>query len=155
MKTRLRRLIRSRQTGVAAVELALVLPVLVVLLTSALLFGRIFWYYTVTQKAAHDAARYIASIPANEMRSQGRVSAYTQVGRDIAMAETADLDLHDIPTVSVRCDAWECVGGTAPQNVGVRLQMRVHDDIFGLQPTGGDGDGWLLTAEVNMPYVGD
>lgn len=55
MKTSHRR--HRRQRGIAALELALVMPVL---LTLPLYFGRLFWYYAALQKGAQNAVRYPA-----------------------------------------------------------------------------------------------
>jgi Flp pilus assembly protein TadG len=47
----------TRQRGVAAVEFAILVPLLLILLTAPLYIGRVLWHYTVIHKAAHDAAR--------------------------------------------------------------------------------------------------
>jgi len=49
---------RRRQSGAAMVELALLLPLLVLLLLGTVHFGLIMFYYTRVDKAVHDAARY-------------------------------------------------------------------------------------------------
>lgn len=146
---------QKRQFGIAAVELALVLPVLVLLMTGALLGGRLFWHYTVAQKAAHDAARYMATIPANDMRSPARAEYAADIAHEIAVQETSDLKLRDKPVTLVQCGAYECRGGAVlPETVRVRVEMHVHDDIFNIQPPRGS-DGWFIWAEITMPYPGD
>jgi Flp pilus assembly protein TadG len=49
---------RKRQAGAAIVELALLLPLLVLLLLGTVHFGLAMFYYTRVDKAVHDAARY-------------------------------------------------------------------------------------------------
>lgn len=49
-----------RQQGVAAVEFALVLVILLVIVAAIIEFGRIFWYDTALTKATRDGARQMA-----------------------------------------------------------------------------------------------
>ena len=58
---------RARQKGVAAIELALILLFFMGLLPIVLLFGRALFMYTVVQKSAQDAARYMATLPLQQM----------------------------------------------------------------------------------------
>ncbi len=51
---------RARQSGVALVELALVLPLLIVLAVMVTEFGRAFLYYNTLAKSLRDAVRYLA-----------------------------------------------------------------------------------------------
>jgi hypothetical protein len=52
---------------VAAIELALILLFFMGLLPIVLLFGRALFMYTVVQKSAQDAARYMATLPLQQM----------------------------------------------------------------------------------------
>ncbi|MDT1837773.1 pilus assembly protein, partial [Acinetobacter baumannii] len=45
---------RRKERGSAAVEAAIVLPALILFLAVPLFLARIFWYYSVAEKAAHD-----------------------------------------------------------------------------------------------------
>jgi hypothetical protein len=49
--------------GSAAVETAILVPVLIVILLGAVDFGRIFYAYIVSSSAAHEAAVYAARFP--------------------------------------------------------------------------------------------
>jgi Flp pilus assembly protein TadG len=46
--------------GVAAIEFALVLILLLMILAAAIEFGRVFWYYTALTKATRDGARQMS-----------------------------------------------------------------------------------------------
>lgn len=52
---------RGRQTGVALVEFALVLPLLLLLSLTVAELGRAFWHYKVLVQSARESARYLAA----------------------------------------------------------------------------------------------
>lgn len=138
-----------RQRGVAAVEFAIMLPLLLLLLAAPLSMGRILWHYTVAQKAAHDAARYLASVPDGEMRTPALAPFAAQVARDIAVAEMVDLNPGSInPVVTVACNGGTCAGGAAPVLVRVIILMEISDPIFGLNF--GSEFGMVVTADVTL-----
>ena len=72
----------------------------------------------------------------------------------IVMAEIAELDpdaLVDEPVVE--CGAVVCGRtGTTPATVHVIVTVQIFDTFFGAVDTG--RDGWTLTADVTLPYVG-
>lgn len=148
---------RRRQRGVAAVELAIVLPILFVMMSVPIFFGRYFWHYTVAHKAAADAARYLSSISVREMRSSVLSEAARKTAYDIAAEEIADLATGgDAPTIGVYCGtSKDCngYGPTAmPSTVEVRVDMDMFDNIFGAVNTG--FYGWNITARAEVAYVG-
>jgi len=49
---------RHQHQKLDAVELALILPDFLILLTFSLFIGRLFWHYSVMERAANNAARY-------------------------------------------------------------------------------------------------
>lgn len=146
-----------RQGGAAAVELALLLPILVLLLMFPLFYARYFWYYTAVQKAANDAARYLSTISEKEMRMPTLAQAAAAVANDIAKAEIAELTSSPLPSfIDVRCGTRACGGvgdGALPQTVAVTVEVTFADDIFRAVNTG--PLGWRVTAEVEMRYVGN
>lgn len=84
MKAPCRKSCPRRQDGVAAIELALILLFFMGLLPVVLLFGRALLAYTAMQKSAHDAARYLATLPLSQMArgdtaNQGAVFARQMV----------------------------------------------------------------------------
>jgi Flp pilus assembly protein TadG len=52
-----------RQKGVAAIEMAIVLPLLVLIFTGMIEYGRLMWHYDALAKATRDAARFLAEEP--------------------------------------------------------------------------------------------
>jgi Tfp pilus assembly protein PilW len=144
-----------RQRGIAAVELALVLPAFVLLLAATVFLGRTLYHYQVMQKAAHDATRYLASAPALEVSSSARMAGTVAIAKAIADAEIADLHTGGAPpVVSVMCNSGgACAGFSIPVNVGVRIESLLGDDLVPVNPYGLNGVD--LTAQATMRYVGN
>lgn len=142
-----------RARGAVAVEMALVLPLLVLLVTTLIFFARFFWYYSVMQKSAHDAARFLSTASQVEMRTTGAPIAL--VARSIADAGTAVLvPAVDAMAIDVQCNFSTC-GFAVPTTVRVVIQTRMRDTIFGPLTSAFYGeDGLLLVADVTMRYAG-
>ncbi|HEX8480198.1 MAG TPA: TadE/TadG family type IV pilus assembly protein [Telluria sp.] len=143
----------TRQRGVAAIEFAILVPVLLILLTAPLYVGRVLWHYTVVQKAAHDAARYLSTVPEAEMRSIALAPSAAALADSIIQAELADLNTGSgPPSVTVMCNGRACSGVTAWSTVSVYIETEMRDPFFG---TGYGGvDGLVITADVQMKYIG-
>jgi uncharacterized membrane protein len=147
---------QRRQRGSAAIEAALVLPIFVAFLTFPIYYARCFWHYTVAQKAAQDAARYLSQVSAAEMRSRRLAQAAAGIALDIAQREIAELSPGSvIDTPVVQCDFLPCGTsiGTIPSSVRVYITFSMHDNIFGVVPDG--RYGLVVTADAPMRYVGN
>ena len=77
---------RSRESGQAMVEFALVLPILMMVLWGAIDFGRAYWSYQQLSSAASEGARK-AAVSRAEDDPEGTVVAWT---KDAAPNLTAD-----------------------------------------------------------------
>jgi hypothetical protein len=154
MKTRIARI--RRQRGVAALELALILPIFLILLSLPLYFGRIFWHYTVAQKAAHDAARYLSSVPLKEMKDPTKINAELALAADIIQAEVGELNPGPYkPAVTILCNNITCSGFTTPVTIRVDVELYMVDIFFSTYTSMILGyESFPLTAEVVMPYTG-
>lgn len=149
----------AQQRGIAALEMLLVLPLLLLVLAGLLYFGRYFSYYTAAQKAAHDAARYLATVSQREMKTPSGSGAQVpviQIAQAIGLQELAGLNPGPIPiTIAIECKPYVCSGLVIPAKVRVQILMQVTDQLFA--PLSyvflGEG-GQLLTADVTMLYVG-
>ncbi len=146
-----------RQSGVAAVELAIILPILIALLAVPFFFGRVFWHYTVAQKAAYDAARYLSSVPVTEMKSQSRIAAVAAVAQQIYTLEVAELNPGAFPpSATFLCGAFVCDGISIPDTVRVAVRMRVFPDFVASETTDfvDEEGGIVVVGDVTLPYVG-
>jgi hypothetical protein len=147
---------KTRQRGVAAIEAALIVPIFVVLLTVPIYYARCFWHYTVAQKAAQDAARYLSQVSAAEMRAPELAQAAGNIALQIAQKELAELapgSRMGVPVV--QCDYLPCgtVIGTPPDTVRVYITFSMYDNFFGVVNAG--RFGLIVTADISMRYVGN
>ena len=146
----------TRQRGSAAVEAALILPIFVIFLTVPIYYARCFWHYTVAQKAAQDAVRYLSQVSAAEMRSPALAQAASNIALQITQKELAELAPGaPIPTPVVQCDYLPCgyAIGKLPATVRVYINFSMYDNLFGAVPDG--RYGLVITADASLRYVGN
>lgn len=146
---------RKREAGVAAIELAFLFPILLVFLLFPIFLSRCIWHYTVAQKAAQDAARYLSTVPRSEMMSPEFAEEAGELAIEIARREIAELAPSSaIAGPTAYCNSLVCgeLGpGTVPNTVKVRLSFTMSD------PRGLIDFGWYglrITADHTMRYVG-
>lgn len=153
------------QRGSVAIEAAVTITfILIPVLAFILFFGRYFWYYTIVQKAAHDATLYFAAAQLPDIRNN---SAGT-LAQDIIREGLADIDSTTMSTKGV--DTYclyptvanpgaltprVCTLTTPPAAVKTSIFMTVKDPF--LAPMTGPiigYDGLPISAETTLPYVG-
>lgn len=145
-----------RERGAAAVELALIMPVVVLFLTVPLFLARYFMHYSVAEKAARDAARYLSSVPQAEMLASttpiGEIEA-AKFAKSIANTETGELNPGPGGVlVEAQCNGSLCVGKAVPGTVRVLVTIQFSDPIFPAF-TSDYGDSLWIVADVTMPYA--
>jgi hypothetical protein len=148
----------QKQRGAAAVEFAIVLPLLVLVLTLFVFFARFFWHYTVAQKAAYDSARYLSTISAEEMRDAVLAPAAADIANDIAEIEVAELrpGRGAKPRIEIQCGGARCEGvrdRPLPRTVSVTVRMDMFDDYFGVVDVG--RYGVMIIGRSELHYVGN
>lgn len=148
---------RHRSRGAAAVEFALVLFVLMLVVAGIVEIGRALWYYDALSKGTRDAARYLSTVPAAEL------NASLDEARSIVLAsgETARVqDLLD-NQITARCDApaiATCSGVVASQvttvTVSVSYPMTLGEWVPFL-PAGGGASSFAITLQphTTMRYM--
>ena len=120
----------ARQHGVAVVEFALILTLMVSLAAGIVEFGRTFWYYDALSKATRNAARTLsvsnpASITAAVTPAQSAVNA---------AATSAGVPNFSVSKVAVTClddsmNSAVCTDGTSPG--GVRVTVTGYQVFLG------------------------
>lgn len=140
---------QSRQKGVAAVEMAIVLPLLVLVFTGMIEYGRLMWHYDVLAKATRDAARFL-SMEQSIAGAEGK--AKDMVANAATAAGVRDDDKPDDPfqpsDVKVVCTP-DCAN---PETVTVSIEYKFI--IGGWVPVFGNADiEKMLTPHTTMPYM--
>lgn len=142
-----------RQRGVAAIELALLMPLLLIMLAWMILYGRYMWHYTVAHKAAQDAARYMSTVPVVEMKNKILAGHAAAIAQEIVREEVAELAPGtEIDAPEIGCDNNLCgFKAVVPDTVRVSLYFTMRDTVFGLFL---GEEGITFDVTVKMPYVG-
>lgn len=151
MKNPLFSTVPRKEHGGVAVEMAIVLPILVTLITTLVLFAQIFWYYGVMQKATYDAARFLSTATPVEISTPGpgnTPALVAQLAQAIAEEETSVMNrVGEGKFVNVDCDFRIC-GLRVPTTVRVSIEMRMPFAILG-------GRSMTLLTDVTMRYAGN
>jgi hypothetical protein len=115
-----------------------------------------FWHYSAAQRAAQNAARFMATISKEEMRSTNLALAAEATAIQIAQMHITESNLSvAAPFVEVNCNNFRCTGSGGrplPTTISVGIKMDMAD-IFGILDTG--RYGIPLTVEVVVPYIGN
>jgi hypothetical protein len=148
----------KRARGSIAVEMALILPLFLVLLAGPLYIARAAWFYSAAQKAAHDATRYMATATQAEMRTGGsgfneaRVPA---VARWIAQEELGEIvPFTETIAITLLCAGAGCAT-LMPADVHTRIEIGLQDNLLGdlTEEFLGVSDMTMI-SNVTMRYVG-
>ena len=81
----------KRQKGVAALELAIAVPVLLLLLLASAELGRAFYQYNTLTKSVRDGARYLSE---NSLGAVGFLSVSLPLGECLTRALSAGFAVH-------------------------------------------------------------
>jgi hypothetical protein len=136
------------------------MPILIVFLTLPVFYAKCLWHYTVAQKAAQDAARYLASVPKAEMLSSSLGEAAENRAVEIATREIAELspggEVVSPIAYCTRNNSGRFCGrlipiGSLPTHVTVQLGFYMANPFFGLDFFGPIS----INASVTMNYVGN
>ena len=141
MRGRLRRLLHLRalarnEQGVQLVELAIVLPILLILFAATAEFGRYFYEYTTLAKAARIGTRYLVTAKVNcfEATQAKRLVVYgNTAGTGSPLLEgltTANVTVTPNNGVSDVCQGGPVPG--VPDTITVRITGFKHQSLFAL-----------------------
>lgn len=140
---------RKRYRGIAAIEFAIFMPILVLLLVTPLYFGRYFYHYTAAHHAAQHSARYLSQVPVFEITNPDRAKLVTNVANEMVNQMLGELVYGPLEkNVDVSCGRNKCAGLNRPTTVTVSIQMQVVDIFF---PT---SMSMVVETTVETPYIG-
>ena len=99
----------QQQRGVAAVEMALVIIPLLLIVAGIIEFGRTFWYYDALAKSTRDAARYVSNT-----RVSSTVGVNDTVKDNAKLMVVNAVNAAKVPNfttsnVNVVCDPADCI----------------------------------------------
>lgn len=121
LKRRVKRFPRSTRGG-AALELAVIFPVLLLLLIGVIDYGRAFFTSVIVANAARAGAEWGASDPANAINTAGIIAFAQADGQEAGIVATARRYCEcGTGVANVGCTA--CPGGAAP-DVWVEVTAR-------------------------------
>jgi len=154
------RVIERNQCGVAAVEVALVLIILLLILGGIFEFGRVFWFDNAMTKATRDGARLMSVTNALVINSQGVPAAQSLVAAEANAARVSPPLLAANVQVDCLNDSFQtmtCADGTAPANVrvGIGNYSVVIGGWFPLMSTLGGTVSYTVTIDpqTTMRYT--
>lgn len=158
--------IGRRELGSVTVEFAAVmLWILLPLLAGSLFVCRFMWHYTVAEKAAHDAARFLASASATELKTQSPTgnAFVVEAARAIAVSELEELNPGtNFPVAFVYCDSGPCLTSKTailPKMVSVYVEMTVEDPFLSPLTSMFTGDTGPIAIQIDATgrsyYVGN
>jgi Flp pilus assembly protein TadG len=135
---------RRDEQGVQLVELAIVIPILLVLFGAVAEFGRYFYEYTTAAKAARVGARYLISKSA-----KGTTDYVGNAKKLVVYGNIAGTGSPVLPGLTVDNIQVTYQGGTAgiPERVTISIINYQHDSIVDL---GGllKSSSWSLNVDV-------
>jgi hypothetical protein len=130
--TRIRSLVRN-ENGIQLAELAIVLPLLLVMFAATAEFGRYFYEYTTLAKASRVAARYL--VTANVNCFQANQARNLVVYGNMAGTGSPLLEGLTTANVKVTPNDLACSGGIAPgvpDTITVQIIDYQHQSLFDL-----------------------
>lgn len=152
-KTRRGNPAQTHQQGVAAIEFALLIVLLLAIVSGVIEFGKVFWYYDTLAKSTRDSARFLSlsRISSTEAITQ----AFLDDAKDkvVAVASAAGIPADfTAEDVEVECDP-DC---DAPDYVTVRIDaypVTIGGWIPIFIPTGTTTWSRTLSPYTTMRYM--
>lgn len=150
-------LFRPRQRGAIAVEMAILVVVMFLIMAGIVEFSRAFWYYNALDKATRDAARFMSTVTKVEIENSTKTTAAVAVAKSLALITVNGANV--IPAivaadVAILCDAAACTG-TKPINVTatVTLVMNIGSIFPFVNVTNGSYGNVTLAPSTTMRYM--
>jgi hypothetical protein len=143
---------KRKHSGVALVEFALVLPVLLVLTFTVTEFGRAMYQYNILTKSVRDAARYLS------IQTPGSAAAIAEARNLVVygnIAGTGNPLTLGLTTSNVPDPTWQLTGsGPVIRTVTVQISgynfRPLFRSVFGLTFANGNGDVPYNTISATM-----
>jgi Flp pilus assembly protein TadG len=146
---------KAKQSGVALVELALIIPLLLLLTFITTEFGRAMFEYNVVTKSTRDAVRYLSfQTPGTHIAEAQNLMVYGNLA-GTGTPLVRGLSLANVPAAS--CCTWQTAGTNPVINtVTVRISgFTFHSlfiNVFGV--VFGDANGDIVFSDITATMRG-
>ena len=146
------------QRGSVAVEMALLVIVMMMIMAGVFEFSRAFWYYNALDKSTRDAARFMSAVTSIDITNSSNTSSAVATAKSLALLTANGANVSPALTASnidIKCDAAACTG-TKPSNITVKIinfSIKIGRFFpFVLVPGGNYGDT-TLSPSTTMRYM--
>jgi Flp pilus assembly protein TadG len=146
---------KAKQSGVALVELALIIPLLLLLTFITTEFGRAMYEYNAVTKSTRDAVRYLSfQTPGTHIAEAQNLMVYGSI-ENTGTPLVRGLSLANVPAAS--CCTWQTAGTNPVINtVTVRISgFTFHSlfiSVFGV--VFGDANGDIVFSDITATMRG-
>lgn len=149
---RRRRAPRRWQRGIAAIELAVIMGAMLIVLVPTAAVAHVIWQYTVFKHATHNAASYMAGLaPAQLAPNIGvarQMVADELVANGVISVAASTAMMANLMVICSAPDTGDCTSGKSPETIQVSGYILIADPA-GLSFSGGS---WPLRAFATIRY---
>jgi Flp pilus assembly protein TadG len=145
----LRRLARCN-SGTATIEMVIILPVAILLMSGGVEFGNLFSAYGTANKSVRDATRYLARVPQANVCGWGLTNATTlAIYGNLGGTGTSLLPT----TTTVTLQNGDC---NNPTNITLEADVPYTVLVFGAIPfTSVNFSNWTIKVKHQEPWIGE
>lgn len=123
---------RRDERGVQLVEVALVIPILLILLAATAEFGRYFYYYSTLSRATRTAARYVTTHPYLDNSSPNDFKTQAKNLAVCGSTATCAANTEILPGLTNNNFSITPASGNFPETVTVQVVNYNYQPIFDL-----------------------
>ncbi len=120
----------SRERGQSLVEIAISLPVIILLLLGTVDFGMAIFSYAIIRDAAQEGALYGSFNPDNKSEIENRARNISPLGEDEIFSSPVDLTDRELVQVEVKSIGNSCQGATGGEANSLRVRVRFYYPIL-------------------------
>ena len=148
----------TRQRGVVAVEMAVLVILMTLLMAGVFEFARAFWYYNALTKSTRDAARFMSNVSSTDIINSNNTNAAIATAKNLALITANGANVKPALTASnidIKCDSAAC-NGTKPSNVTVTIinfSVTIGSLFPFLSVPGGNYGSKTLSPSTTMRYM--
>jgi hypothetical protein len=131
----------SSERGTHLVELAIVLPILMIFFAATAEFGRYFYTYTTLAKATRSGARYLATSSIRDKATEDtRVRNLVMCGDPLAVCDDSSKVINGLESshIEIRREIDGAATSALPETVTVEIDGYVYQPLFNLAALAGD-----------------